>query len=1261
MRKLLVYCLALLVLSSFAFAALDTNLVGYWSMDNVSGNTIYDSIGNYDATKNANIVMTTQGIRVNASNFTNAGTNEAIVTNIDDFVSLGNFTLVGWFNGTPSGYAGFFSEYGTSGPATGWAFNTVSDGTDLTLYERGDHPDCTQTYVADDVNDGQWHQVGIIWRTDNTVSFLYDGAFVLNFSGCTLGDGDQSGGLWIGNYYDATQDRSWPGLVDEVSYYNRSISTDEVSDLYNNSFGNFYPFSSPAPTPNASVVNESLESTFFIEQGANVTTTGAGWQTIVDADFNITVNDSEFYVSATSEMSTDINGDASCRMLFDDSDDFESIVTRTFTAGSIGSLYLLTEPVYRNVSTVNVKYQCIRLTPSMQMSVANTKIVGHIMIDEFNRSVPLVYRNFSVSTSSNSLSLIDSFLFNVSNISVNNSEGVVSNLVIDWRAEYDNDHLTVGEELNTLVSINGSNCSVYPRYVGAVSTGIIGGDCQAINVTTNGTLNISFFAAGNDSTFDVKLFAKEFYSHVPQVNFSNLTGLNVSSSSYQTIASHVGGNTDHASANVFVKAGIPLSSGTGSTSADFVFRLNNSVDVNSSVFSRSVDTENGVLIMQYIFRNIPVANYTISLLGRCGDSDCTINGGEMISYVTDPISVLINSFNVSVTDDYDGTVINVFNVSTSEGNTFQATTGSVLVTSQNALENLTISSANYVNNTILNHNTSTDLAATLWQSEITFNAYKKASGEQVFNFSVVEGVKNDTTFNGSAILYLPSGLHNVTFNSSGFFNSTITVNVSAGDIRTVNFTGISDARLNISVFNATVNNTVFNISGNVSHGSFFESFNSTNFFILLNLTSGLEYNVSVTAVNFTGDQHFNLQTVTLSADLQDAQFNLWRDRSLFITFRESSSDDLIEGVDLQMLGVQNFNFTVDNSSFLFPFPDGAYTLIATKTGFSTFTTNITTNLKSMVNVTGYMANESQSIQFTVRDVAGGFIENARIIVTRRSDGVVIAERFTDIFGAAQMSLDIDIPYDVNVTSSGFVPFFGTLNAFQTSYTVTLSTSGVNQQGFIGLDYRFLPSAGAVIVNNTMYNFSFNISSNGYWDLTSCNFTVLNNSASGSILGSNTTFCSVSGGFARFELNSSEYSAVVSRVDLVLNGTNNVTLWSFYTVTDSYQGSFSLMTFFDDLRNFSGSGFSSVALTFLTVLVIIGLTVLLGQQLNVFGEPEKMLLFATVLTGAASYLDLLNMGFTPLAFNPLAAQYIVFVVMALLTIAAWLASPSWRLS
>ncbi len=347
----------------------------------------------------------------------------------------------------------------------------------------------------------------------------------------------------------------------------------------------------------------------------------------------------------------------------------------------------------------------------------------------------------------------------------------------------------------------------------------------------------------------------------------------------------------------------------------------------------------------------------------------------------------------------------------------------------------------------------------------------------------------------------------------GFFNFTFLINVSALDNFTFNITGVFDVRLNITAHNFSDGLPVSNLSGNLTFGDVSESFNFSGSSGLINVSSGLLYELFITATNYTIDHSSNFNDVNVSSDLQLANITLFRDKSLFIRFRDIVTGNNLTGVELFLFGNENFNFTVNSEAFLFPFPVDIYNLLATLTGFASFTSTVDIQAGSLVNITAFMNNDTSPVSFIVRDVAGNFIEGASISVTRGSDGALIGSGLSDIFGAIQFNLNEDIIYNINASASGFIAFFGSLNAFQSTYTITLSSVVANEQFFIGLSYSFLPTITTQLANFTLVNFSFNISSGGFWNLTTCTFSLLNNTLDGVVLASNTSFCNGTNGFS----------------------------------------------------------------------------------------------------------------------------------------------------
>jgi len=94
----------------------------------------------------------------------------------------------------------------------------------------------------------------------------------------------------------------------------------------------------------------------------------------------------------------------------------------------------------------------------------------------------------------------------------------------------------------------------------------------------------------------------------------------------------------------------------------------------------------------------------------------------------------------------------------------------------------------------------------------------------------------------------------------------------------------------------------------------------------------------------------------------------------------------------------------------------------------------------------------------------------------------------------------------------------------------------------------------------------------------------------------------------------------------------------------YQGDFSLMTVFDDLKGFSKAGFDAFSRFLLLVLMIGGLTFAASRSATFVGEPSRVLLFIWALVGLFSAGGLLTVSAMPFA-----QDYIIFILLSLLLI------------
>lgn len=130
----------------------------------------------------------------------------------------------------------------------------------------------------------------------------------------------------------------------------------------------------------------------------------------------------------------------------------------------------------------------------------------------------------------------------------------------------------------------------------------------------------------------------------------------------------------------------------------------------------------------------------------------------------------------------------------------------------------------------------------------------------------------------------------------------------------------------------------------------------------------------------------------------------------------------------------------------------------------------------------------QDTLFYITDRFGNYQENANITVTRVNDGKLIGTLLTDLSGAAEFELSDGTQYRVNVTKTGYNNFSAIINAYETSYTIRL-TSGAQDPFNSVFNYVSVvttPAQSPIIPNITNFTITIN-ATNGtltYWGVLS---------------------------------------------------------------------------------------------------------------------------------------------------------------------------------
>lgn len=220
---------------------LETNLLAWWGLNEESDGsgavTRYDAHGSYHLTDNNTVPSATGKVGKGAS-FT-AGNNEFFTWTSDaSTTNLNTYSFAFWFkrSTTPSGV-----EYIMSGDRTGtnagdMRFYVKTNGTVEFAMDNGSGT----PYGASTTNicDNAWHHVAI--TADGTNVRIYiDGnstpeATIADTTNWNIGDVDHH----IGEAY--TGGGNLTGELDEFGMWSKTLTTDEISDLYNGGEGMGY-------------------------------------------------------------------------------------------------------------------------------------------------------------------------------------------------------------------------------------------------------------------------------------------------------------------------------------------------------------------------------------------------------------------------------------------------------------------------------------------------------------------------------------------------------------------------------------------------------------------------------------------------------------------------------------------------------------------------------------------------------------------------------------------------------------------------------------------------------------------------------------------------------------------------------------------------------------------------------------------------------------------------------------------------------------
>ncbi len=228
-------------LNSVRALEIEDGLVLYWNFEQVKGKAVKDEIGKFDGEiKDSNLqsVASKNGLG-KALKFDGKGYVHIDEKDVIDFGNKDGYSVALWLKSSKNHQAIFSygsggewekhekemyiakaGEPGSEGPNTG-PVEIVGWGCD---WIRG--------AKADVVDDGKWHHVAVTWNAKKQEGFIYtdgkEGTFEVGYNGCPDNKGNT---LRLGYSESMFHSEPFVGLMDEVRFYNRSLTDKEVETV----------------------------------------------------------------------------------------------------------------------------------------------------------------------------------------------------------------------------------------------------------------------------------------------------------------------------------------------------------------------------------------------------------------------------------------------------------------------------------------------------------------------------------------------------------------------------------------------------------------------------------------------------------------------------------------------------------------------------------------------------------------------------------------------------------------------------------------------------------------------------------------------------------------------------------------------------------------------------------------------------------------------------------------------------------------------
>jgi hypothetical protein len=213
-----------------------TNLKGWWSLDDSSGNFSDSHTSSTPLTASGTPTYSQTGVVSTAIDFDGSSDYGSATA---DVISGYPFSASGWFKTTTTtqGTMFYFGRFDAGNTYHILWINSSGQAQLTSRYFSQVHSTSTSTY-----NDGNWHHIAGVWHSATERRLYIDGSEVAGGTGLTSLSfiSSTANGVAIGRSNDDTPAVYFDGTLDEWCFFDDALTADEITWLYNSGSGRSY-------------------------------------------------------------------------------------------------------------------------------------------------------------------------------------------------------------------------------------------------------------------------------------------------------------------------------------------------------------------------------------------------------------------------------------------------------------------------------------------------------------------------------------------------------------------------------------------------------------------------------------------------------------------------------------------------------------------------------------------------------------------------------------------------------------------------------------------------------------------------------------------------------------------------------------------------------------------------------------------------------------------------------------------------------------